>query len=70
MTAALVQPLISGIYTARPERLSLRATMPRFLDLETKYGSVIKGMRSEGKKQKAKGSGARYGMFVTFRNGL
>jgi oxygen-dependent protoporphyrinogen oxidase len=66
----VVQPLISGIYTARPERLSLRATMPRFLDLETKYGSVIKGMRSEGKKQKAKGSGARYGMFVTFRNGL
>jgi oxygen-dependent protoporphyrinogen oxidase len=66
----VVQPLISGIYTARPERLSLRATMPRFLDLETKYGSVIKGMRCEGKKQKAKGSGARYGMFVTFRNGL
>lgn len=66
----VVQPLISGIYTARPERLSLRATMPRFLDLEAKYGSVIKGMRSEGKKQKAMGSGARYGMFVTFRNGL
>jgi len=66
----VVQPLISGIYTARPERLSLRATMPRFLDLETKYGSVIKGMQCEGKKQKTKGSGARYGMFVTFRDGL
>jgi len=66
----VVQPLISGIYTARPERLSLRATMPRFLDLETKYGSVIKGMRCEGKKQKATGSGARYGMFITFRDGL
>jgi oxygen-dependent protoporphyrinogen oxidase len=66
----VVQPLISGIYTARPERLSLRATMPRFLDLETRYGSVIKGMRCEGKKHKATGSGARYGMFVTFRAGL
>lgn len=66
----VVQPLISGIYTARPERLSLRATMPRFLDLETKYGSVIKGMRREGKRHKTKGSGARYGMFVTFRDGL
>ena len=66
----VVQPLISGIYTANPERLSLRATMPRFLDLETKYGSVIKGMRHEGKRQKTKGSGARYGMFVTFRDGL
>lgn len=65
-----VQPLISGIYTADPANLSLRATMPRFLDLESKYGSVIKGMRMEGKRQKAKGSGARYGMFVTFRHGL
>ncbi len=66
----VVQPLISGIYTARPEKLSLRATMPRFLDLESKYGSVIKGMRDEGKKRKTTGSGARYGMFVTFRDGL
>ncbi len=66
----VVQPLISGIYTAKPERLSLRATMPRFLDLETKYGSVIKGMRHEWKRHRSKGSGARYGMFVTFRDGL
>jgi oxygen-dependent protoporphyrinogen oxidase len=71
----VVQPLISGIYTARPEKLSLRATMPRFLDLESQYGSVIKGMQSQGKKRQASrnkttGSGARYGMFVTFKNGL
>ncbi len=66
----VVQPLMSGIYTARPERLSLRATMPRFLDLENKYGSVTKGMWSEGKRRKTTGSGARYGMFVTFRDGL
>ncbi len=66
----VVQPLISGIYTADPERLSLQATMPRFLELEAKYGSVIKGMRQQGKQYKAKGSGARYGMFVTFRHGL
>jgi len=70
----VVQPLISGIYTARPEKLSLRATMPRFLDLESQYGSVIKGMQSQGKKRRQRdnttGSGARYGMFVTFKNGL
>ncbi len=66
----VVQPLISGIYTADPETLSLRATMPGFLDLESKYGSVIRGMRAEAKLHKTKGSGARYGMFVTFRDGL
>jgi protoporphyrinogen/coproporphyrinogen III oxidase len=70
----VVQPLISGIYTARPEKLSLRATMPRFLELERQYGSVIRGMQKEGKKrrvvQNKTGSGARYGMFVTFKDGL
>jgi len=66
----IVQPLISGIYTARPERLGLRATMPRFLDLEAKHGSVIRGMRKESKARKTTGSGARYGMFVTFKDGL
>jgi oxygen-dependent protoporphyrinogen oxidase len=66
----VVQPLVSGIYTADPNKLSLRATMPRFLDLETKYGSVIKGMRDQGKRHATKGSGARYGMFVTFRGGM
>ncbi|MBW2194008.1 MAG: protoporphyrinogen oxidase [Deltaproteobacteria bacterium] len=66
----VVQPLISGIYTARPENLSLRATMPRFLDLEAKYGSIIRGMRSEGKNRKTTESGARYGMFVTLKEGL
>ena len=66
----LVQPLISGIYTARPEKLSLAATMPRFIELEKKYGSVIKGMRAAGRQRKNTGSGARYGMFVTFKNGL
>ena len=31
----MAQPMIGGIYTADPEQLSLRATMPRFLELET-----------------------------------
>ena len=49
------QPLVSGIYASDPNMLSLRATMPRFLDLETKHRSLILGMRAE---QKAKGSHA------------
>lgn len=67
------QPLVSGIYASDPDRLSLRATMPRFLDLEAKYRSLILGMRAG---QKALGpsassdSGARYSIFVTFRDGM
>lgn len=40
----MAQPMIGGIYTADPEKLSLRATLPRFLDMERDYGSVIRAM--------------------------
>jgi len=32
----VAQPMIGGIYTADPEKLSLKATMPRFIELERK----------------------------------
>jgi protoporphyrinogen oxidase len=32
--ARMAQPMVGGIYTADPETLSLRATLPRFLDME------------------------------------
>jgi len=68
-----VQPLIGGIYTADPEMLSLRATMPRFLDMEQESGSVILAMRKAAKAGahgKGASSGARYSLFVTLRDGL
>ena len=40
----LVQPLIAGIYTGDPERLSLGATMPRFLEMERQHGSLIRAI--------------------------
>ena len=38
----LVQPLVGGIYTANPERLSVAATMPRFLEMEREHGSLMR----------------------------
>ncbi len=40
----LVQPLVGGIYTADPARLSVAATMPRFLEMERRHGSLIRSM--------------------------
>ena len=40
----MAQPMVGGIYTADPELLSLRATMPRFLDMERAEGSVIRAL--------------------------
>ena len=38
MFQRLVQPLVGGIYTADPNRLSVAATMPRFLEMERQHG--------------------------------
>lgn len=45
----MAQPMIGGIYTADPEQLSLRATMPRFLEMEREHGSVIRALRKQNK---------------------
>ncbi|MEP3479476.1 MAG: protoporphyrinogen oxidase [Fuerstiella sp.] len=39
----LVQPLVGGIYTSDPEKLSIKATLPRFQQMEQRYGSVTVG---------------------------
>ena len=64
----MAQPMIGGIYTADPETLSLRATVPRFLDLEQKHRSLILGMLRQGRARGT--SGARYSLFLSFDRGM
>lgn len=69
----IAQPMVSGIYTADPEKLSLEATMPRFLELERKYGSIIRGLQAEANQpsQSAKNdAGPRYSLFVSLDQGM
>ncbi|MCH9654424.1 MAG: protoporphyrinogen oxidase [Planctomycetes bacterium] len=67
----LVQPLVAGIYTSDPKKLSLRATLPRFLDMERDHRSLIKAIRKQKKEAKsADATGARYGLFAAFRTGM
>ena len=70
----LVQPLVGGIYTSDPEKLSLKATLPRFLAMEQEHGSVIRATlrenRSAGTRQLPGESGVRYGLFTTHADGL
>jgi oxygen-dependent protoporphyrinogen oxidase len=67
----MAQPMIGGIYGADPMELSLQATFPKFLEMERKYGSVIRALWAGIRQRKsAKASGARYGLFVTFDDGL
>ena len=64
-------PLVAGIYTADPERLSLAATMPRFQALERQHRSLILGLRrSATARETAGASGARWSLFVTLAGGM
>lgn len=70
---AIAQPMVSGIYTADPERLSLAATMPQFLELERVHGSLIRGMMARMRQQQAalkQAAGPRYGLFLSLEGGL
>ncbi|MCA8938981.1 MAG: protoporphyrinogen oxidase [Planctomycetes bacterium] len=74
----IAQPMVAGIYTADPEKLSLRATFPDFLNMERDHGSVIRGMLAPAKTQSeaagtrgaSQASGARYSMFRSMRLGM
>ena len=64
----MAQPMVGGIYTADPETLSLRATLPRFLDMERDHRSLILAMMRQGQKRGT--SGARYSLFLSFDRGM
>ncbi|MFQ5720761.1 MAG: protoporphyrinogen oxidase, partial [Acidobacteriota bacterium] len=62
----IAQPMITAIYGADPSRLSLRATFPRFLQMEAESRSLIKAMWSRSRRRRravgaeSAASGARY----------
>ena len=68
----LVEPLVSAVYAADLEKLSVAATLSRFRDMEREHGSLIRAMRWQMRQRGAASSesGARYSLFVTLREGL
>lgn len=67
----VLEPLMAGIYAGDAEQMSLKATFPRFFELEQRHGSIIRGMTAE-KKQAPPISSSRpkRTMFVSLKNGL
>src|SRR5664279_3016183 len=56
----LADPLLSGVYGGDAAKLSARAVLPRFVEMEEKYGSLSRAMLAAHKKMMAarKGAGA------------
>jgi oxygen-dependent protoporphyrinogen oxidase len=67
----VLEPLMAGIYAGDAEHMSLRATFPRFFELEQRYGSVVRGMMAAKKAASPVSAGhPRCTMFVSLKNGL
>src|SRR5580765_4121783 len=68
----ITEPVIAGLYTADAGRLSLRLTMPRFLDLERHDGSVTRALRRALRERGTRpfGHGTGGGAFVALRSGM
>ena len=65
----IAEPLMAGIYNAESDRQSLQATFPRFLELEQKYGSLVRGMR-KSRAQQPRPSNQPTSPFLALRGGM
>ena len=46
----LAEPLLSGVYGGDPAQLSVGSVLPRFVDIESKYGSLTRGVLAQKAK--------------------
>jgi oxygen-dependent protoporphyrinogen oxidase len=67
----VLEPLMAGIYAGDAEHMSLRATFPRFYELEQQHGSIVRGMMASKKAAvSATDNHPRRTMFISLKNGL
>ncbi|MBC1474772.1 protoporphyrinogen oxidase [Listeria grandensis] len=68
MVDHILEPLMSGIYAGDLDEMSAEATGERFLEIERRHGSLIKGIRAMYDETTAKQSSES--TFLTMRYGL
>jgi oxygen-dependent protoporphyrinogen oxidase len=73
----LAEPLVGGVHASDPAQMSLAATFPRLLEMEQKYGSLMKGfiaarrkVEEMRRKYPAKPGDKPRTFFTSFVNGM
>ena len=63
----LAEPLLAGVYGGDPKQMSVNSVLTRFADIETKYGSLTRGVLAAPKPPKTSGPKS---FLWTLKNGL
>lgn len=73
----VAEPLVGGVHASDPREMSVAATFPNFLEMEQRYGSLIRGMLAQRKQAEAmrakhppKPGERPRAFFNTFRRGM
>ena len=64
----LAEPLLAGVYGGSPSELSVNSVLPRFVELESKYGSLTRGVLAAMRRTASGSRGAP--LFRTLKQGL
>ena len=70
MVDRLADPLLSGVYGGEAAQLSVRAVLPRFADMEAKYGSLGRGMLAARKNMAKARTGPPRPLFSSLKDGM
>lgn len=62
----LAEPLLSGVYGGNPASLSVASVLPRFAEMEAKYGSLVRGVLAS----RWRASASTGSLFRTLKQGL
>ncbi|HEX3351479.1 MAG TPA: protoporphyrinogen oxidase [Terriglobales bacterium] len=68
MVDRVADPMLSGVYGGEASQLSVRAVLPRFAEMEAKYGSLSRGMLAARKN--AKHGEPAPPIFTSLKNGM
>jgi len=66
----LADPLLSGVYGGDAAKLSARAVLPRFVEMEEKYGSLSRAMLAAHKKMMATRKHPLPPLFTSLQDGM
>lgn len=68
----LAEPLLAGVYGGDPREMSVNSVLARFVDIETKYGSLTRGVLAARRQQSSNGASSSGGgsFLLTLKPGL